>query len=218
LCVGALFCALACAKGSAGIDEGGELDGGDDAGERRDVYVVPKDAGGESSSGGEDSGGECGERKVLINELMPDGANGAEFIELYNPGACAVPLGNWRIPYRAVSDNPGVNIHTFEVGDSIAAKTYLLLANSKFSGKSDVTITGGLGNSGGQIALTDESDAIVDKVGYGPVAGAKTYTEASPAPLPGTGKSIARTPDGTDTDDNASDFEVASSPSPGVAN
>jgi hypothetical protein len=213
--------AIACANGSSN-DTGDDSDAGSDgsSGGPRDVFVQPKDTGpgtdSSSSSGGSDSGACTG--KVLINELEPDGTSGAEFVELFNPNTCAIDLNGWKIPYRATSDNLGVAIYTFAPGDVIPAKTYFVLGNSSFSGKKDITINGGLGNSGGQIALVDDKGAQIDAVGYGPVTGAKTFTEKSPAALPGTGKSLARTPDGTDTDDNSKDFVTATTPTPGAAN
>lgn len=217
----------ACAQGQDGIDIGGGTgpvnDGGAEGGAR-----LPGTDGGGSSSGdpdtdpgdGEDSGPGPGcTGKVVINELQCDGPGGAEFIELYNPSSCAVSLSGWKLPYRASSGNSGVALHSFGSGVSIPAESFLLLANANFSGSGATRFNGGggLGNSGGQVALVDDGGTQIDAVGYGPsTSGA--FTEGSPAPLPSGSGSIGRKSDGLDTDNNASDFARFSAPSPGVSN
>ncbi|MDF2695487.1 MAG: hypothetical protein K0S65_3870, partial [Labilithrix sp.] len=64
--------------------------------------------------------------------------------------------------------------------------------------------------------LVDDTDNLIDAVGYGPTSG--MYTELSPAPLPSGSGSIGRQSDGRDTDDNAADFMKFATPSPGAAN
>ena len=179
---------FACAKGTSGDTTDDEDAAAPDDGGGRDVFVQPKDVGVQDAPGPDD-GGDC-TQTVLINELEPDGTGGAEFIELYNPGPCAVPLDGWHVEYRSSADNQGPPLHAFQAGDSIGSKTYYVLGNQTFANtaKVDVTITGG-----------------------------KTFTEGSAAAVPATGKSLARTPDGTDTNNNSKDFKVAT-PSPGVAN
>jgi hypothetical protein len=182
------------------------------------------DAGG--GAGASDAGSSAGDpgsactRKVVINELQCNGPNGAELIELFNPGSCALDLSGWQLAYRAASGNSGLAIHRFEPGSSIAAGAFLLLANAKFVAAGTVPrFNGGgsLGNEGGQVGLLDDAGETIDGVGYGPsTAGA--FTEGSPAPLPSGGASIGRKSDGADTDDNASDFTTFAVPTPGVAN
>jgi hypothetical protein len=70
--------------------------------------------------------------------------------------------------------------------------------------------------AGGGVALLDGSGNTVDSVGYGTAANA--YVEGSAAPAPPSGQSIARQPNGHDGNNNASDFSVAATPSPGAAN
>lgn len=208
---------VACAKGTSGDTTDDADAAAPDDGGGRDVFVQPKDVGVQDAPGPDD-GGDC-TQTILINELEPDGTGGAEFIEIYNPGPCAVPLDGWHVEYRSSADNQGPPLHAFQTGDSIGSKTYYVLGNQTFANtaKVDVTITGGMGNSGGQIALTDGAGKIIDAVGYGTITGGKTFTEGSAAAVPATGKSLARTPNATDTNDNSKDFKVAT-PSPGVAN
>ena len=62
--------------------------------------------------------------------------------------------------------------------------------------------------------------AILDSVGYGDTTNA--FVEAHPATAPpataAPGSSSGRIPDGHDTNDNAADFSVSATPSPGAAN
>jgi hypothetical protein len=211
---------IACATGT----EGAVILDGDATPETdsstRDVNVVPsRDSGGavddgstrETDSGG---GGTC-TKKVVINELMVDGKG--EFVELYNPNTCAVPLGGWRIAYRSAGNMVGSASHTFATGASIASKAFLVVGTADFAGKKDATFSGGFGNSGGQIGLLDDAMAIVDAVGYD-TGTSGLYTEGSPATNPAAGSSIARKSDGVDTGDNKSDFKTSTPHTAGAAN
>jgi hypothetical protein len=70
------------------------------------------------------------------------------------------------------------------------------------------------------VALRDSAGAIVDSMGYGDVTNA--FVEGRPASAPpataSPGSSAVRLPDGHDTNDNAADFSVSASPSPGSSN
>lgn len=177
----------------------------------------------DGSSGDDDVEHPC-TGKIVINELQAGGDGGAEFVELFNPTGCAVGIGDWKLLYRSAADAPGVGaVHTFGTYDAIRARSYLLLANDKFSGKVDDRMKGGLGNAGGQLGLVDPENVVVDAVGYGvtPDGGAPTkglYTEGRAAPAPGFGESLGRRQDGVDADDNASDFQVFARHTAGVAN
>lgn len=205
--------AIACANGSLSgiLDDGGVADAASS-----DVAVFPVRDSSTPDDGGTlpgDDAGSCG-TKVVINEMMVNGTG--EFIELYNPNTCAVPVGGWKIAYRSNGNVAGGATYTFGTGESLAAKAFFVIATSDFAGKKDATFNGGLGNSGGQVGLLDDSTGTVDAVGYAPGTSG-IYTEGTPAPLPPASSSIARKSDGVDTDDNNSDFET-SSPTPGAPN
>ena len=163
--------------------------------------------------------------KVVINELMPYGKSfNDEFIELYNPNGCVVPLDGFRITYQSAAGVPanGAPLHAFAAGTSSPAKGFFVVGTQTFAGMKDATFNGGsvTENGGmsneGQIALLDGGGQKMDSVGYGGVTG--DYVEKSPAPkAPATG-SIARKKDGVDTDDNSADFDWVTKPTPGAAN
>jgi hypothetical protein len=210
---------VACATGTetgGGFGEGGLVE--EDAGRDVNVVPVPKDsaAGEDTGTTPDDSGAGC-TQKVVINELMSNGPSGAEFVELYNPSTCAVPIGNWELKYQASSGNPGSAGAKFGSGESIPAKGFFVVGTSDFSGAKDATLTAGLGNTGAQLGLVNDTGKLIDAVGYG-TGTAGTYTEGTPAGVPATGGSIGRSPNGGDTNNNKTDFKTYGTPSPGIAN
>lgn len=219
-----VYFAIACAKGTEEPDIGGDADGGSSS-DARSEATVPRDSGGnrDSSSDAPTTGGNDCTALVVINELMSDGTTSAadEFVELYNPGSSAVSLSGWKLAYRAANGNPGVVLHTFATGAQIPADGYFVLGGTAFVGKTDGALSGSMAAAGGQIALLDENDGVIDGVAYGAVdtgATAGTYAEGSPADAPEKGGSISRTPNCQDTDDNSADFVKTKPHSAGAAN
>lgn len=208
------FVMIACATGTDSIDLG---EGGitDEASVGRDVIVIPAN---DSSTG--DTGpkppdsGSC-DRKVVINEVQVDGPS--EWVEIYNASTCAVTVGGWRVAYRSKDDAPGNATYTFGTAESLAPKQFFLIATAAFVGKKDATFNGGFGNAGGQLGLLDDTMKLVDAVGYdtGTVG---MYTEGQPTVLPGPGKSVGRSSDGVDTNNNKNDFKLFNTPTPGAGN
>ena len=158
---------------------------------------------------------------VKINEVQTGGAGGTtgalnEFIELYN--TCpdrAFSLAGYNLVYRSATgttDNPRVSFTTATIA---AGKPYLVCANSGFAGNADIRYTDGLATDG-SLALRSPDGSIVDAVGWGAATNAIVETAAAPAPP--SGQSIARVPDGHDSDDNSHDFVIAAQPTPGAAN
>lgn len=159
----------------------------------------------------------------VINELMAGTNQSAsdEFIEIFNPCSAAIDLTGWKIIYRAAAGTSDVTLYTWASG-SVAANKYVLLVGSAYSGTpaADGDLANGLAKAGGGVALRDSSSTNVDSVGYGTATNA--FIEGTVAPVPPAadtpGNSIARTPNGKDTDDNSADFLVATAPTPKAAN
>ena len=208
-----VFLAHACATGADDGRDGFEPlgDGGTESSPpARDAAVLPpRDASKPS--------GDC-DGKVVINELMTAGTKADdEFVELYNPGGCAVDLGGWTLGYRPSSGSAGPPIHTFATGAEIPAKSFLVLGRADFKGKKAVTVTGGsMAGDDGQIGLEDDKGTVVDSVGYGAASG--VYVETASADSPAAGGSISRRSDGADSDNNAADFEKTTPHSAGAPN
>jgi hypothetical protein len=203
---------FACANGTDGLfldGEGGivQPDGG--AG---DATVLPgRDSSTPDDSStlpGDDSGGSC-TKKVVINELKTDGE---EMVELYNPSTCTVSLGNWELKYQSAAGGAGPAGHKFTAGESIGAKAFYVLGAG-----GDTSLTQGMAAASGQVGLLDDTGSIVDAVAYGSVTGG-SYGEGQSATAPSTTGSIGRSPNGTDSNNNKSDFKTFASPTFGSAN
>lgn len=158
--------------------------------------------------------------------MQSDGVTASdEFIELYNPAACSLSLKDFKVNYYSSSANSGgapLIMFTGTASHTIPALGFFLLGGGGFTpppgGKVDGSITGGLAAAAGRVGITDGMGKLLDSVAYGTQTGPNTYVEKNPAPAPPSKKSIGRTPDGKDTDDNSIDFTVLASPSPGKAN
>ncbi|HQP33961.1 MAG TPA: lamin tail domain-containing protein [Polyangiaceae bacterium] len=176
---------------------------------------------GEAGSGGvQGTGGASNPNcHLVINEIMVGSSSSAsdEFVEIYNPCSSPVDLSGWNLVYRSATGSSDIKLVDLS-SLAIGAQGYLVLAGSEFSGNADQTWTsGGLASAGGGVALRDSTDEAVDSIGYGSANNGLIEGGAAPE-APEYDSSLARTPNGNDTDNNASDFQVAASPTPGKAN
>lgn len=161
---------------------------------------------------GTDAGGCTG--GLVINEVQTEGTGGAdhEFVEVYNPNTCDVSLEGWTLKY---SSSGGSTPSTFFTGGSthkVLAKGYFVIACTPFTGAKNATYSGGkLAADSGQVGLFDKLGARVDAIGYGTIATAdRVLTEGSPSPSPGgPPRSVQRTPNGADSNNNQTDFRAA---------
>ncbi len=158
-------------------------------------------------------------KHVVVNEVKTGATNAAgdEFIELYNPCATVIDLAGSSLVYRSATGTSDITI--VNLTKTIAAGGYYLVAGPAYSngGTPDQTYgSGRLAAAGGGVGLRDGAQTLVDSVGYGTATNA--FVEGAAAPAPPNGESIARTPNGTDTNHNDLDFVVATTPTPGAAN
>ncbi|HZS41366.1 MAG TPA: lamin tail domain-containing protein, partial [Polyangia bacterium] len=151
----------------------------------------------------------------LINEVQTAGANGAsdEFVELYNPCAAAIDLGGWRLVHRSAAG--AVDVTLLDLAGPIAPGGFVVCAGKAFAGKADLRYGGGLAATGGGLALRDAGGAARDSLGWGNAS--NPLVRGAAAAAPPSGKSLARHPDGRNSDDNAADFSVGA-PTPGAGN
>lgn len=170
------------------------------------------------------SGGGGGTAALRVNELMTGitGAAANEFVEIVNAGTAAADIGGFRLVYRSAAGTSDVTLATVPAGTTLAAGAFYLFGGSAYAGTAppNQSFSTGLAGGGGGIAFRDAGGAIVDSVGYGDAVNA--FVEAHPATAPpataAPGSSAVRLPDGHDTDDNAADFSVSASPTPGGSN
>jgi hypothetical protein len=161
---------------------------------------------------------------LRINEFSTgtEGALSDEFVEIVNVGTAAADLGGYRLVYRSVSGTSDTSLGTLPVGTTLAPGAFYLFGGAAYAGAhpADRSFVVGLASTGGGIGLRDASEALLDSVGYG--NSTNSFVEANAAAAPpvaaAPGKSSGRHPDGHDTDDNAADFAVAETPSPGASN
>lgn len=160
---------------------------------------------------------QTGTCRPVINEVQVAGSAGAgdEFIELYNPCPQTVAVDAFSLVYRSATGTTDSTLLKL-TGQTIAAGGYLVVGGSTYGGTAALRYTSGLAGTGGGVALRDGGGALVDSVGYGTASNA--FVQGSAAPAPTSGKSIARTPNGSRAhNDNSLDFTVAT-PTPGAAN
>jgi hypothetical protein len=160
----------------------------------------------------------CTVSSLVINEVQTDGTTASdEFIEIYNPCGNALSLTG-KLVYRSSSASTDSSTLATFSNTNIAGGGYYLVAGANYSGSAspDQTYTsGGLALGGGGVALRDASNNIIDSVAWS--SSSNGFAEGSVAPNVPSGKSIARTPNGKDTNHNNTDFVVAT-PTPKAAN
>src|SRR5580765_665542 len=162
--------------------------------------------------------------EIRVNEFMTGSTGGAsnEFVELVNAGSAAADVAGFKVAYRSSAGTSDTTLATIPAGTSIPAGGFYLLGGSGYLGSHtpDQTFSTSLAATGGGLAIRDTGGAILDSVGYGDTTNA--FVEAHPATAPpataAPGSSSGRIPDGHDTNDNAADFSVSATPSPGAAN
>ena len=156
---------------------------------------------------------------VVISEFRTRGPNGAadEFVEIFNLSGSTVSLAGWTL---RGSNNAGTTAirATVPAGTSLPAGCHYLFTNSSLSGgpysgavPGNQAFTTGITDDGG-VAILDGAAVIVDQVGMSAGSAYKEGTTLAPL-ITSVDRGYERLPGGvngssTDTDDNASDFQL----------
>jgi hypothetical protein len=157
---------------------------------------------------------------IRINEILYDAAGsdtGFHFIELVNASDETVPLLGWRL-----EAGDGANPEDWRelwggtATDAIAPGARFVVGEAHVVPAPDRMIHLELENGPDAVRLV-APDGSVDVVGYGALTDLGQF-EGRPAPDVAPGFSLARLPDGRDTDDNFADFVALSPPTPGAPN
>jgi hypothetical protein len=160
------------------------------------------------------------QNNIVISEFRTHGPLGAtdEFVELFNPTSASIDIGSWLI--RSVSSTGTMTTRfTIPAGTSLAPGQHFLAATSASGLTRDGTMSSGIADSDGGVALTlPGGTTVIDKAGLSPAA-----AEGSPLiPIVGAlDQSYERKPGGSsgncyDSDGNAGDFTVIGPSNPQV--
>ena len=166
--------------------------------------------------------------RIVINEVMvdPDGSDGGfEWVELLNVGSEDACLDLWSFEVFKSDPLDGTE-KVLPVGMSIPAGGRLLIAEDSVDFEADavVSLSFGNGDEGDAIHLFDHTGQLEDAVVYG---GSnedgmldENGTASSIAADPGADISLARCPDGSDSDQSGVDFQACmmEGGTPGAAN
>ena len=159
--------------------------------------------------------------ELLINEFLPDpeGSDaGREFVELFNNGPVALDLLGVCLDFGNGAQQNDWSVR-WECGETLLlpAGGRLLLVDRNWQGEAhpdQVEVYLGLQNGPDAIRLR-RGEQVLDLVGYGALTDTLMMETAPARSQPG--RSLARRPDGRDTQDNSRDF-VSAEPTPGTAN
>ncbi|MDD4856677.1 MAG: lamin tail domain-containing protein [Candidatus Krumholzibacteria bacterium] len=155
---------------------------------------------------------------VVINEVYydhPGKDSGWEFVELYNASEDTCDLDGWSLEFLDGASLGKTTIWSAGSGTRVGPGEFLCIAGSLRDPAPALLLDGTLGNGPDAVRLVSPS-GVADLVGYGACSSSDLY-ETNPAADVAAGSSLARKPDGFDSDRNDADF-VASSPTPGRRN
>lgn len=164
---------------------------------------------------------------ILLNEVLydPSGSDGgAEWIELCNAGSETVDLTDWQL--QVTSSGAWTESYTWSAG-SIAPGEYLYLGPAMDTGEESVTFSPNLPNAtsatAGMRLLMADGSTISDTLIYGHDTNTHGFADDEGdtdqiASDTGSGESLYRWPDCTDSGDSSVDFSVSGEPTPGFEN
>jgi hypothetical protein len=166
------------------------------------------------------SGSDGGACHPVVNEVQTGGVTVTdEWVEVFNP--CGTDLTGWKLVYRSANNNNGTADTTVFTFSSNPSGQYALLVGGGYTGSPTPDgqwASGKLAGGGGAVGLRNPSGTLIDSVSYQTLNVANALTETAPAPNPPASQSIARIPNGVDTNNNSADFQVATTPTPKAPN
>ncbi|HEU4388649.1 MAG TPA: lamin tail domain-containing protein, partial [Blastocatellia bacterium] len=157
---------------------------------------------------------------IVIGEFRVRGPNGGsdEFVELYNLSSSPINIGGWKIRGSNNAGTIGDRL-TITAGTILNAGCHYLVTNSSTSGgpysgavPGNQTYATGITDDGG-IAVTLPDNTIVDQVGLSAGSAFKEGTPLASLGSSNLNRGYERKPggasgSGTDTDNNATDFQL----------
>jgi len=157
----------------------------------------------------------------LLSEVLYDGIgsdDGQVFVELWGaPGSSLDGL-----TLEGVNGSNGSVGPVIELSGVMPADGLLVVADELSSGGTlvpgaDLLASFDFQNGPDSVELRD-GDVVLDALGYGDFGAGDVFAgEGAPAPDTAAGESLARVFADVDSDDNAADFEILATPTPGAA-
>ncbi len=156
---------------------------------------------------------------TLLSEVLYDAAgadDGAVFVELY--GEAGSSLEGWTL--EGVNGAGGAVGPVLALVGAIPADGFWVVADESAGATgvtgADLLLDFDFQNGPDSVVLRDPLGAIADALGYGVFGAGDVFAgEGSPAPDPPAGQSLARLFANVDTNDNAADWMVLETPTPG---
>ncbi len=156
---------------------------------------------------------------VQISELLYDAVgtdNATVFVELW--GVPGTSLEGWHI--EGVNGADGAITPNLALTGQIPSDGFFVVADSDLGttlvAEADLLLNFDFQNGPDSIVLRDALGNVLDALGYGVFGAAEIFAgEGSPAPDGLAGQSLARLFANRDTNDNAADFGLLDSPTPG---
>jgi hypothetical protein len=171
--------------------------------------------------------GGCGVKvnELLLSALKTNGTSSPndEWVELHNTCSTGIDLHGYSLRYRSKDDNNGSadTVLVDDIATTIKASGYLLYRGSGYpiNLQHDGDLQGQMADSAGGVAIIHvKSGAIIDSVCWGHVVSTHKFLEGTAAPAPPEttipGTTLAREPDGADTDNNSVDFQITTDVTP----
>ncbi len=154
---------------------------------------------------------------MVLSEVLPGSTDSQsnEFIELYNNSDQPVALSGWTAEYKSATGKSWSKRATLAQSDSVQGHEYIVLSTEATD---SLRLSSGMAQGGGNVRLRDASGNVVDQLAWGDGDSAEDQSVSAP-PL---GQSMARALSGdttllVDSDNNASDFHIATAPTPGAS-
>ena len=160
---------------------------------------------------------------LVLNEFETHSVAATDcFVEIFNPTADTAWFAGWKLVYRAAAATTDTVLATVPAATVIGAGGYFVFTGTAFTG----SVPGGVGSmsfgcgystTAGGLGLRAPDGTLVDSVGYGSGV-TNGFVENTATGAPAISTSDSRHPNGTDTNNNSTDFAVSVARTPGAPN
>lgn len=164
-------------------------------------------------------------KAIIINEIKTGGSSEPkEYVTLYNQSDQAVSLDDWKLEYaKSTFSTADCNTNNWKAINGSAVTAIRLSGIVPGQSVSNTFVVSMNDKASGSVRITDPSGTTTDLLGWGSDTLPAPCRENNQAPLLTNDKSLIRylgctssTP--VDSDDNASDFMLNNTPTPGSKN